>query len=91
MSVNIKRLFVGGLHLETTVSEFGRIFEKFGPIVDAYVVAPSRDGMTSVCGFLEFKNEADAALAIEEMDGAMETTHMRKLRVSIAKPKTERV
>jgi RNA recognition motif-containing protein len=65
------KLFVGGLSWGTTDDTLRAAFEAFGPVREARVILDRDTGRSRGFGFVTFAQEADAATAIEQMNGAM--------------------
>jgi len=65
------RLFVGGMSWDTNDSGLRAAFERFGALEDAKVITDRETGRSRGFGFVTFASSADAAKAIQEMDGTM--------------------
>ena len=65
-----KKLYIGGLPWDITSEELREVFEEFGDIIEAKVVKDRYTGRCRGFGFVTFKNDEDAATAIEEGNGA---------------------
>jgi cold-inducible RNA-binding protein len=76
------KLFVGGLAWATTDEGLRAAFERFGPLSEAKVISDRETGRSRGFGFVTFEAPADAAAAMQEMDGA--DLDGRSLRVSEA-------
>lgn len=76
------KLFVGGLAWATTDDGLRAAFERFGPLSEAKVINDRDTGRSRGFGFVTFEAPADAAQAMEEMDGT--ELDGRSLRVSEA-------
>lgn len=72
-----RALFVGDLSYFCTEVELAAAFSQFGPI-ESMEIKRGRHGDSLMHGFIEFKNEADAAQALLVMQGS--TFMGRKLR-----------
>jgi RNA recognition motif-containing protein len=83
-----KKLFVGSLSWNTTDASLRAGFERFGPVSDAKVVTDRETGRSRGFGFVTFSDDAHAAAAIQEMDGA--TFESRTIRVSEANERPSR-
>ncbi|MGF1470081.1 MAG: RNA recognition motif domain-containing protein [Sandaracinaceae bacterium] len=64
------KLFVGGLAWATTDASLRTAFEAFGEVTDAKVITDRETGRSRGFGFVTFGRAEDAALAMQEMDGA---------------------
>jgi RNA recognition motif-containing protein len=83
-----KRLFVGGLSWDTNEAELRRAFETFGELTDATVVTDRQTGQSRGFGFVSFADDAAAANAIAQMNGAM--LDGRAIRVNEAQERAPR-
>jgi RNA recognition motif-containing protein len=63
------KLFVGGLSWDTDDAGLHAAFSKFGPIIEAKVINDRETGRSRGFGFVTFGAPADAADAMQEMDG----------------------
>jgi cold-inducible RNA-binding protein len=77
-----KRLFVGGLAWATDENALRDAFGRFGEVKDAAVITDAQTGKSRGFGFVTYNEEADAARAIEQMDGA--ELDGRRIAVNIA-------
>lgn len=77
-----KRLFVGGLAWATDENALRDAFGRFGEVKDAAVITDAQTGKSRGFGFVTYNEEADAAQAIEQMDGA--ELDGRRIAVNIA-------
>jgi len=66
-----KKIFVGGLSLDTTEDEFKKHFGQYGKIVDAVVMVDGFSGRSRGFGFVEYDNEepVDAVLLQDHVIG----------------------
>ncbi|MHC4934910.1 MAG: RNA recognition motif domain-containing protein [Planctomycetota bacterium] len=78
-----KRLFVGGLPWAVDDHALQDHFAGFGEVVSATVIRDRETQRSRGFGFVEFANDAEAAKAVDDLDG----TEMegRQITVSIAK------
>lgn len=83
-----KKIYVGNLPFRYGFKELTGMFEKFGEIQEALVIADRYNGRSKGFGFVTFTEESAAQKAIEEMDGA--EADGRPLKVKEATPKTEK-
>lgn len=65
-----KKLFVGGLAWATTDESMRAAFEAFGVVSDAKVILDRETGRSRGFGFVTFDEEAAAAEALQNMNGA---------------------
>ncbi|MCX7978587.1 MAG: RNA-binding protein [Bdellovibrionaceae bacterium] len=79
-----KKLFVGNLSFAVTSEILQNAFSQFGNVVSATVVTDRETGRSRGFGFVEM-DDADAAVAIEKMNGA--DLNGRNISVSEARPK----
>ncbi len=63
------KLFVGGLSWGTSDQGLREAFEAFGEVVEAKVISDRETGRSRGFGFVTFTEDADAAKAVEKMDG----------------------
>lgn len=64
------KLFVGGLSWDTDGAQLREAFSRFGPLVEATVVADRDTGRSRGFGFVTFEKPLDAAAAARQMDGS---------------------
>ena len=83
-----KRIYVGNLPFSFGQKELREIFEKFGPIESAEVIADRFNGRSKGFGFVTFENDSDAQKAIEGTNN--KEFGGRVLKVNEARPKEER-
>lgn len=79
------RLYVGNLSYRTTVEELKAEFGTCGKVIDTKIVTDRETGQNRGFGFVEFSTEAEAAEAIQALDGY--EFGGRQLRVKMADPK----
>lgn len=80
-----KRLFVGSLAWGTTDQTLKSHFEQAGAVETANVIMDKMSGRSKGFGFVEMAGDADAATAIEKLNGS--ELDGRKIVVSEARPK----
>ncbi|KAJ4456007.1 putative heterogeneous nuclear ribonucleoprotein 1 [Paratrimastix pyriformis] len=80
-----KKLFVGGLHADTTASEFRKHFEEFGPLSDNVIMVDSHNQPRGF-GFVTYVNPEDAEKAL---DGREHIIHGRSVDVKRPEPRRE--
>ena len=82
------KLYIGNLPFSTDDAALKAHFEQAGPVTEAVVIKDKMTGRSRGFGFVTFENEADAAKAIETLDGA--ELDGRALRVNEAQAREER-
>jgi RNA recognition motif-containing protein len=83
-----KKLYCGNLSYDVSSSELEQLFSQFGSIVSAQVIQDRETGRSKGFGFVEMGSDAEAASAIEALDG---TEHNgRSMKVNEAKPREPR-
>ena len=86
-----EKLFVGGLSWDTNESSLRAAFEPFGAVVESKIITDRDTGRSRGFGFITMDTPANAAEAIESLDGS--DLDGRNIRVSVAenkKPRSER-
>jgi len=83
-----KRLYVGNLPYSATKGQLEQLFSEAGSVVDVSIVEDRDTGRSKGFGFVEMASEAEAASAIEKLDG--KEFDGRNLKVSEAKPRPPR-
>ena len=83
-----KRLYVGNLPYSMTNAELQEVFAQVGTVVDATVVMDRETGRSRGCGFVEMSDDATAAMAVQQLNGAQ--VGGRTLRVAEANPRPAR-
>eukprot|EP01120_Amphizonella_sp_Union-15-10_P003840 TRINITY_DN1427_c0_g1_i2.p1 TRINITY_DN1427_c0_g1~~TRINITY_DN1427_c0_g1_i2.p1 ORF type:complete len:229 (-),score=43.16 TRINITY_DN1427_c0_g1_i2:27-713(-) len=58
MSLKSKRIFVGGIPINTSDAQFRKYFEKFGTVTDAQIMKDRRSGRPRGFGFVTFQTES---------------------------------
>lgn len=83
-----KKLYCGNLSYNVSSSDLEQLFSQFGSVVSAQVIQDRDSGRSKGFGFVEMDDDADAASAIEALDG---TEHEgRSIKVNEAKPREPR-
>ena len=80
-----RKLFVGGLPYRTTGDELRDAFAQAGEVASASIVTDRETGRSRGFGFVEMANDADAATAVDKLNGS--ELDGRKIVVSEARPK----
>lgn len=83
-----KKLFVGNLKFEVDDQSLADIFSGLGEVESARVITDRSSGRSKGFGFVEMKNDDEAARAIEELDG--KEYDGRPLTVNEARPREDR-
>lgn len=83
-----KKLFVGNLKFEVDDQALADIFSNLGEVESARVITDRSSGRSKGFGFVEMKNDDEAARAIEELDG--KEHEGRPLTVNEARPREDR-
>ncbi len=65
-----KKLYVGGLSLDTTDDGLRQAFEAVGEVVEAKVITDRETGRSRGFGFVTFAQKQHATTAMTEMDGS---------------------
>jgi activating signal cointegrator complex subunit 3 len=76
------KLYVGNLSFETDKGSLRKEFSKFGHITDVYLPTDRETGQTRGFGFVTFKDPANAATAIEQLNG--KDLDGRSIRVNLS-------
>jgi len=81
-------IYVGNLSQETTDADLRQAFEAYGQVASATIIKDKFSGESRGFGFVEMPSSGEAQKAIDEMNG--KELLGRAIRVSEARPKTER-
>ena len=84
-SVRPTKLFVGGLSWDTTSEDLLAAFSRFGPVMEATVIADRDTGRSRGFAFVTFEQPRDADAAIAQMSGS--ELDGRTLKVNRAEPR----
>ncbi len=84
----MKSIFVGNLNFQTTEADLTALFQPFGLLGRIHIVTDRETGRARGFAFVEMPNDAEAAKAIEALDG--KEMGGRILKVNEARPKAER-
>ncbi len=79
-----KRIYVGGLPFSTTEAEMNTLFAPLGQVTSAKLITDRDTGQSRGFGFVEMANDAEAATAIEKLNGT--DFGGRKLTINEARP-----
>lgn len=83
-----KRLYVGNLPYNMTDAELEEVFAQVGEVADSSVVIDRETGRSRGFGFVEMADDAAAAAAVQQLNGAQ--VGGRTLRVAEANPRPSR-
>jgi cold-inducible RNA-binding protein len=84
----MKNIFVGNLSFSVTEQTLRSLFEPYGAVDRVNVVTDRDTGQPRGFAFVEMTNDADAAKAINALNGR--DVEGRTLNVNEARPKTDR-
>ena len=84
----MKSLFVGNMSFHTTESDLTDLFKAFGEVTRVHIATDRETGRARGFAFVEMADDAEATKAIAGLDG--KDVGGRNLKVSEARPKTER-
>ena len=81
-------IYVSNLNFSTASESLQELFAEYGEVTSAKIITDRETGRSRGFGFVEMSNDAEGEKAIAELN---ETDFEGKtIRVSIARPKTER-
>ncbi|KAH9551730.1 hypothetical protein CY35_09G028300 [Sphagnum magellanicum] len=63
------KLFIGGLAWATDEQTLKEAFSSFGEVIEAKIICDRDTGRSRGFGFVSFKSEQEAEVALQEMDG----------------------
>src|ERR1700728_2684683 len=81
----MKNLFVGNMNFQTTESDLRALFEPFGQVARVHIAMDRETGRSRGFGVVEMPNDAEAAAAMQGLDG--KDLGGRNLKVNEARPK----
>jgi RNA recognition motif-containing protein len=84
----MKRLFVGSLPYETTEDQVHEMFKAVGKVNSVQLITDRDSGLSKGFAFVEMPNDAEAAAAIQKLNGTPLGT--RNIVVNEARPKENR-
>jgi cold-inducible RNA-binding protein len=84
----VKKIFVGNLSYSVTEAALRSLFEAYGSVQSVNLVTDRDSGQPRGFGFVEMPNDAEAAKAIDGLNG--KDVEGRTLNVNEARPKPER-
>ena len=83
-----RKLYVGNLAYSVTASDLEKLFEPYGRVESAQVIADRDTGQSKGFGFVEMGSDQEAQAAIAALSGQM--VGGRSLTVNEAKPREDR-
>ena len=81
-------IFVGNLSFSSTEESLRALFETYGEVTSATIIASRETGRSRGFGFVDMPNDEQARTAIQEADG--KELDGRPLKVNEAQAKTDR-
>ena len=81
-------LYVGNLAFQTTENQLKDLFTQCGEVLSAQIISDRYSGQSRGFGFVEMSNRSEGEKSINELNGQM--IDNRQIKVSEAKPRTER-
>jgi cold-inducible RNA-binding protein len=81
----MKNLFVGNMSFQTTEGDLRALFEPFGQVARVHIAMDRETGRSRGFAFVEMPNDAEAAAAMQALDG--KDLGGRNLKVNEARPK----
>ena len=82
-----RKLYVGNLAYSVTASDLEKLFEPYGRVESAQVIADRDTGQSKGFGFVEMGSDQEAQAAIQALNG--HEVDGRALTVNEARPKPE--
>lgn len=79
-----KKLYIGNLSFNMDEQSLTNLFAQHGTVESARIVTDRETGRSRGFGFVEMQSDAEAATAIEKLNGTQQ--FQREMSVSIAKP-----
>ena len=81
----MKNLFVGNMSFKTSEGDLRALFEPFGQVARVHIAMDRETGRSRGFAFVEMPNDAEAATAMQSLDG--KDVGGRNLKVNEARPK----
>jgi len=81
----MKNIFVGNMTFQTTEDDLRALFEPFGQVARVHVAVDRETRRSRGFGFVEMPNDAEAAQAMQALDG--KDFNGRALKVNEARPR----
>jgi cold-inducible RNA-binding protein len=82
---SMKNLFVGNMTFQTTEADLKALFEPFGQVARVHIAIDRETRRSRGFGFVEMPNDAEAATAMQALDG--KDFGGRQLKVNEARPR----
>ena len=80
-------IYVSNLSFDVNDADLRELFEEFGSVSSAKVIADRLSGRSRGFGFVEMENESQGQKAIDELDNCEYSG--KYIKVNVARPKTE--
>ena len=80
-------LYIGNLDYRVQEQQLRELFEEIGEVESVKIITDKMTGRSKGFAFVEMPNDADANMAIENING--KTVGQREITVNQARPKTE--
>ena len=81
------KLFVGNLNFRTSEDQLSEAFQEFGEVISAKIIMDRATGRSKGFGFVEMLNDEEAAVAMENLNGA--EFDGKVLKIDYAKERTD--
>jgi len=81
----MKNIFVGNMTFQTTEADLRALFEPFGQVARAHIAVDRETRRSRGFGFVEMPNDAEAAQAMQALDG--KEIGGRAIKVNEARPR----
>lgn len=78
------KLYIGNLSYSVNDAQLSEFFSEYGPVASATVITDKMSGRSKGFGFVELEDDAKAADAIKNLDGA--DFDGRNIKVAEARP-----
>jgi RNA recognition motif-containing protein len=80
-------IYVGNLSFKVREEDLRKVFEEYGKLSSVKIITDKYSGKSKGFGFVVMDNDAEAKIAIEELNGS--EVGEREIIVNEAKPKRE--
>ena len=81
----MKNIFVGNMTFQTTEDDLRALFEPFGQVARVHIAVDRETRRSRGFGFVEMPNDAEAAQAMQSLDG--KDLNGRAIKVNEARPR----
>ncbi len=81
------KIYVGNMNFDTSESDLRTAFEAHGTVDSVNVITDRDTGRAKGFAFIEMSNDTEGQTAIDALND--KDLHERKLKVNVAKPRTE--